>query len=154
MHENHTCQEQQQLLQTRQPCLLKVYGRERLMLLNHCPERVRLGLSASRVSCRLCKTDSMTCGRENAVMTDRKGYRFPLMNTRFDRGCEITVLGALPTDLAAHDADRRALGAGKLLAFTTESAEEQLAIVRRFASPQVESAREQTTAGHWLRGVE
>ena len=87
-------------------------------------------------------------------MTDRKGYRFPLMRTRFPEGCEITVLGALPTDLSAHEQDRQTLGAGKLLVFTVETPEEQLAITRRFKASLVSSSSEQTTSGHWLRGVE
>ncbi len=153
-----TAKEQQGLLPMRFPALLKMYGRERLMLLNHCPERVRLGLSQNRAACKLCKTPSMTCGREAAAMTDRKGYRFPLMRTAFPHGCEITVLGALPTDLRQHDADRRALGAGMLLSFTTESAAEQLAIAAQFAAllrgEAISPSTETTTAGHWLRGVE
>jgi len=140
------------------PRLMKLYGREMLMLLNHCPERVRLGLSANRANCRLCKTASAVCGRENAVMTDRKGYQFPLARTRFAEGCEIQVLGALPTDLRAYDADRRALGAGALLHFTIETPEQQIALTRTFAAllrgESVSSSTEQTTTGHWLRGVE
>ena len=149
-----TYQEQKSLGAAVLPSLLKVYGRERLMLLNHCPHRVKLGLSARRASCTLCRTETMTCGRENAVMTDRKGYRFPMMRTHFPDGCEITVLGALPTDLAAHDADREALGCGKLLVFTVETPEEQLAILRRFKNNPTLSVGGQTTSGHWLRGVE
>ncbi|MBP3645632.1 MAG: U32 family peptidase [Clostridia bacterium] len=149
-----TYQEQKNIGICMLPSLLKVYGRERLMLLNHCPHRVKLGLSARRASCTLCKTETMTCGRENAVMTDRKGYRFPLMRTHFPEGCEITVLGALPTDLSAYDSDRVALKAGKLLVFTVETPEEQLAIVRRFKNNPVLSTSSQTTSGHWLRGVE
>lgn len=148
-----TYQEQRQFLPATIPSLLKVYGRERLMLLNHCPHRVKLGLSANRAGCRLCRTESMTCGMENASMTDRKGYRFPLMRTAFSRGCELTVLGALPTDLSAHNADRLALGCGRLLVFTSETPEEQLAITRRFAA-FTSAALPQTTTGHWLRGVE
>lgn len=140
------------------PRLMKLYGREMLMLLNHCPERVRLGLSAKRADCRLCKTSTAVCGRENAVMTDRKGYQFPLARTRFAEGCEIQVVGALPTDLRAHDADRRALGAGALLHFTVESPDDQLALTRAFAAllrgDFIPSPAEQTTSGHWLRGVE
>ncbi len=140
------------------PRLMKLYGREMLMLLNHCPERVRLGLSANRASCRLCKTASAVCGRENAVMTDRKGYQFPLSRTRFAEGCEIQVLGALPTDLRAYDADRRTLDAGALLHFTIETPEEQLVLTRAFASllrgEGISPASTQTTSGHWLRGVE
>ncbi len=140
------------------PRLMKLYGREMLMLLNHCPERVRLGLSTSRANCRLCKTTSAVCGRENAIMTDRKGYQFPLSRTRFAEGCEIQVLGALPTDLRAYDADRRTLDAGALLHFTIETPEEQLALTRAFASllrgEGISPASTQTTSGHWLRGVE
>ncbi len=140
------------------PRLMKLYGREMLMLLNHCPERVRLGLSANRAACRLCKTASAVCGRENAIMTDRKGYQFPLARTRFAEGCEIQVLGALPTDLRAYDVDRRALGAGALLHFTIETPEQQISLTRTFGAllrgEHVSAPAEQTTSGHWLRGVE
>lgn len=150
--------EQKGLLPHSMPCLMKMYGREILMLLNHCPERVRLGLSENRAACRLCKTESMVCGRENASMTDRKGYRFPLSRTRFAHGCEIQALGALPTDLRAHDADRRSLNAGMLLHFTIETPQKQLELTRLFAAllrgETVPASEEQTNTGHWLRGVE
>ena len=128
------------------------------MLLNHCPKRVSLGLSAKRAACTLCKTQTMVCGSENAAMTDRKGYRFPLSRTVFPDGCEIQALGALPTDLRAYDADRRALGCGMLLHFTTEEASEQIRLTRDFASllrgEGIAPSAEQTTSGHWVRGVE
>lgn len=150
--------EQQALEPFSLPSLLKVYGRERLMLLNHCPERVRLGLSSNRAACRLCRTESMVCGKEHAGMTDRKGYRFPLLRTQFPHGCEITVLGALPTDLRQHDSNRLQLGAGMLLVFTTETPDEQLQLVRQFASllrgDSIPAPAFPTTAGHWLRGVD
>lgn len=140
------------------PRILKMYGREMLMLLNHCPERVRLGLSANRADCRICKTAGAVCGRENTVMTDRKGYQFPLSRTRFAEGCEIQVLGALPTDLRAHNADRLTLDAAALLHFTIESPEDQIELTRRFAAllcgETIPAAAGQTTTGHWLRGAE
>lgn len=140
------------------PRLVKLYGRETLMLLQHCPERVRLGLSASRADCRLCRTPQAVCGRENATLTDRKGYFFPLSRTRFAHGCEIQVLGALPTDLRAFDGDRRALGAGALLHFTIEAPGEQIALTRAFAAllggENIPAANFPTTSGHWLRGVD
>lgn len=140
------------------PRLLKMYGRETLMLLNHCPERVRRGLSSERAACRLCRTPSMVCGREGSVMTDRRGYRFPLARTRFPEGCEIEVLGALPTDLRAYDTDRRALNAGMLLHFTVETAQEQLALTRAYAAllrgEALPAPAFETTSGHWARGVE
>ena len=140
------------------PALLKVYGYETLMLLNHCPERVRLGLTQDRAHCALCAGDHMVCGRESASLTDRKGYRFPLMRTRFPEGCEISVLGALPTDLRAFEADRRRLGAGMLLRFTTEPLDEQITLTRLYAAlllgAAIPAAHFPSTSGHWLRGVE
>ena len=153
-----TGREQLDLLPLELPALLKVYGYETLMLLNHCPERVRLGLTQDRAHCTLCPDSRMVCGKESATLTDRKGYRFPLMRTRFPEGCEISVLGALPTDLRAFDDDRRRLGAGMLLRFTTESLDEQIALTRQYAAllsgSPIPPAGFPTTSGHWLRGVE
>ena len=146
--------EQQKLADVRLPRLLKVYGRERLMLLNHCPERARLGLTSRRASCTLCKTNDMTCAQSNAYMLDRKGYRFPLMRTRFEDGCEITVLAALPTSLHDYENDRLALGAGKMLVFTIETPEEQIAITRFYAGNGSIPSLAHTNTGHWQRGVE
>lgn len=153
-----TCAEQRGLLPLALPALLKVYGRETLMLLNHCPERVRRGLSHDRADCALCTREDMACGQASPAMTDRKGYRFPIARTRFPEGCELSVLGALATDLRGFDSDRRALGAGMLLHFTNETPAEQLSLTRGFASLLREGtpfpSDTQTTSGHWMRGVE
>ena len=153
-----TFSEQKGLTPLPLPALLKVYGRETLMLLNHCPERVRRGLRRGRADCALCADEAMVCAKANPTLTDRLGYRFPLTRTRFPEGCELSVLGALPTDLRARDADRRALGAGMLLHFTIESAREQLSLTRAYASllsgAPCDPAAFETTLGHWMRGVE
>ena len=153
-----TFPEQKSLTPLPLPALLKVYGRETLMLLNHCPERVRRGLSRGRVDCALCADEAMVCAKADPTLTDRLGYRFPLTRTRFPEGCELSVLGALPTDLRARDADRRALGAGMLLHFTIESAGEQLFLTRAYAAllsgAPCGPAGFETTLGHWARGVE
>ena len=153
-----TFSEQKGLTPLPLPALLKVYGRETLMLLNHCPERVRRGLRRGRAGCALCADEAMVCAKANPTLTDRLGYRFPLTRTRFPEGCELSVLGALPTDLRARDADRRALGAGMLLHFTIESAREQLSLTRAYASllsgAPCGPAAFETTLGHWMRGVE
>lgn len=149
--------EQRELLPCPVPTLLKVYGRERLMLLNHCPERVARGLNARRESCALCTDLSMACGRRNAELTDRKGYLFPLTRTVFPEGCVLSVWNALPTDLRAWDAERRELGAGMLLSFTVETPEAQLTLTRTFAAllrGEKVAPAENATAGHWKRGVE
>lgn len=153
-----TFSEQKGLTPLPLPSLLKVYGRETLMLLNHCPERVRRGLRQGRADCALCTDESMVCAKADPALTDRLGYRFPLARTRFPEGCELSVLGALPTDLRARDADRRALGAGMLLHFTVESAREQLSLTRAYAAllsgASCAPAAFETTLGHWARGVE
>lgn len=149
--------EQKQLVPLQKPAWLKVYGREILMLLNHCPKRVTDGLTAGREQCRLCYEAGMACGMQNPVLTDQKGYRFPLQRTVFPEGCILRVLGALPTDLRLYDAERQSLGAGMLLHFTTESRQEQTAITRTFAAIRDGAMPEKpagTTAGHWRRGVE
>lgn len=153
-----TFSEQKGLTPLPLPSLLKVYGRETLMLLNHCPERVRRGLRQGRADCALCTDESMVCAKADPALTDRLGYRFPLARTRFPEGCELSVLGALPTDLRARDADRRALGAGMLLHFTVESGGEQLSLTRAYAAllsgASCAPAAFETTLGHWARGVE
>lgn len=150
-------EEQQQLLPMLKPSWLKVYGREILMLLNHCPHRAAKGMTAHRANCRLCTEAGMTCGMQEAALTDQKGYRFPMQRTVFPEGCILRVLGALPTNLCQYDEERRSLGAGMLLHFTTESRQQQAAITRHFAALRDGAEPERptgTTAGHWRRGIE
>lgn len=153
-----TGEEQRGLAPFALPTLVKMYGRETLMLLNHCPERAARGLQSRREACEICRGESMVCGRENAVLIDRKGYAFPLARTRFTRGCEIQMLGALPTDLRAQDEARRALGSGMLLRFTVEQPEEQLRLTALFAAllrgERVQPPEVPSTSGHWLRGID
>ena len=152
-----TEQEQRELMPLPLPALCPVYGRERLMILNHCPARVREGLSHGREACRLCRTPDQACGQTEPVLRDQRGYAFPLRRTSLPGGCQVNVYNALPTDLRAFDGERRALGAGMLARFTTEPPEEQLHLTELFAAlrdglpvPPAVNA----TAGHWRRGVE
>ena len=139
------------------PCLLPCYGRERVMLLNHCPERVLRGLRAHRADCALCKAGDRACARADAALIDRKGYRFPLVRSRFDNGCVLNLYNALPTELSARDQLRRELNAGMLLRFTTETRDECVAITKDYAEalhsgtpPREHGA---STSGHMTRGV-
>lgn len=150
-------EEQKQLLPYPKPAWLKAYGREILMLLNHCPERAAQGLGDGRSKCRICHEAGMACGMHNAALTDQKGYRFPVQRMAFPEGCMLRVLGALPTDLRQYDEERKALGAGMLLHFTIESPQEQAAITRQFSAIRDGAQPEKptgTTAGHWRRGIE
>lgn len=150
-------EEQKQLLPFVKPALLKVYGREVLMLLNHCPERAAQKLTADRANCHICKNADMACGTADAALTDQKGYRFPMQRVVLPEGCVLRVLGALPTDLRMYEADRQHLGVGMLLHFTTESRSQQAAVTRYFAGLRQGLAPEKpdgATAGHWRRGIE
>ncbi|HNW86296.1 MAG TPA: U32 family peptidase [Candidatus Limiplasma sp.] len=140
------------------PCLLRVYGRERVMLLNHCPERVARGLTAGRAQCALCGPTDRACASPDATLTDRKGFRFPLARVRTSEGCVVEAYNALPTDLSRQEATRRALGAGMLVSFSMETQAEQLAITERFAGLMrtgvAQPPEQPVTGGHFLRGVE
>ena len=144
------------------PALMKVYGREQLMLLNHCPARTMRDMDTGREQCALCTEQDMACGLRNAELRDRLGYQCPLQRMRTPEGCVLRVLGALPT-LINDDAARAKLGAGALLHFTTETMDEQLTITKAFAviqnGKQTESATAfltsiRSTFGHWRRGVD
>ncbi len=66
--------------------ILPVYGRAALMQLNHCPERVRQGLSRMRAGCALCDKGK---GVRGQALKDRYACAYPLMPTHFDEGCLI-----------------------------------------------------------------
>ena len=154
-----TFSEQKGLTPLPLPALLKVYGLETLMLLNHCPERVRRRLRHGPRRIAPCaRTRPWSVRKLTPPSPTAWATAFPLTRTRFPEGCELSVLGALPTDLRSRDADRRALGAGMLLHFTVESPREQQSLTRTYAAllsgaPCAPAAFE-TTLGHWARGVE
>ena len=143
------------------PAFLKVYGRESLMYLNHCPKRVALDLNKGRSECAICHSEQEVCGTIDASLTDQRGYRFPLIRTRFSEGCEINVLNYLPTDLSAYLPFSDMAWIYPLIRLTTESPEEALLLTRTFsdiqkgiAQPTIPPALPHSTAGHWLRGVD
>ena len=137
------------------PFVLPVYGRTRLMVLNHCPARTALGLTSGHEACRLCDKGAPESLR-NRVFTDRMGYRFPLERVRLPEGCLVNLLNALPLNLANQADKIRAMS--WLLAFTTETPREQQEITASFqalrkAEP-LPYPLPQGTGGHFHRGVE
>ncbi|MHC1786171.1 MAG: U32 family peptidase [Christensenellales bacterium] len=108
------------------PLILPVYGRARLMLLNHCPERTYRGLSGDKRSCRLCERGEGTIGQ---ALGDRMGMAFPLCPIRLPEGCLNLLMHNRPVHLS-----KRAVTGRWLLAFTTETAGEALAITRYYAA--------------------
>lgn len=102
--------------------ILPVYGRARLMYLNHCPARTAKGLSGNRAACRLCEKGEGCLGQS---LTDRKGEAFPLLPVRMEEGCLVQLLSCRARRLGQTE-----LPVHILLDFTTESREEALSILR------------------------
>lgn len=106
--------------------ILPVYGRTRLMLLNHCPMRTKMGLEKGRKDCRLCEQGK---GAEGTFLKDRMGAEYPLLPLRLPEGCLVEMYAEQPTHLSAEAKD---LPVSFLLTFTNEAPEEQKAIMRHY----------------------
>ena len=129
------------------PIISVVYGRQRLMLLHHCPARTALGLTKGHRDCRMCDEGSPDALKGQAL-EDRKGYRFPLLRQRLLEGCMTELMNALPTEINSQlkEPDHRAV------VFTTESQKETEAILEAFREGR--KVPGETTSGHWKRPVE
>ena len=147
--------EMQKLPLNNLPLVLPVYGRTRLMTLNHCPARTALGLHAGHESCRMCEQGSNDSLRGKRF-ADGLEHEFPLLRTRLPEGCIIHLYNTLPLNLSAHADKLR--GIGWLVTFTTETVQEQLGITACFAALRkgepCEAQLPAGTAGHFRRGVE
>lgn len=78
-------------------CILPVYGRLRLMLLNHCPMRTALGLEEGKAQCELCHAGKGTLGTR---LIDRMQAQYPLHPLRLAEGCQVELLSAEPVHLS------------------------------------------------------
>lgn len=127
--------------QTQAQLLLPVFGRARLMYLNHCPARTVLGLQGDRSTCRLCDKGK---GCRGQTLTDRTGKRFPLLPLRQKEGCLVQLLSCEVRQIKPQP------GLGALLDFTTESKEDALRILDEYRSGKAFSVY----AERFDRGVE
>ena len=121
--------------------VIPAYGRTRLMLLHHCPARTALGLKRGHRDCTLCDAGAAE-SLQGGVLTDRKGYAFPLLRQRLPEGCLIQLMNALPTDNLS-----KVSGQSPMIVFTDETPDQ----VRQVMAGKVSFP---TTSGHWKRGVE
>ncbi len=135
--------------------LLPVYGRERLMILSHCPERVFRGLSCGREACALCAQGQGANGR---ALTDRLSCEYPLLPYRLKDGCKVRLFNSKPTHLLPWLGNLSPLNVSWLISFTTESAGERTGILRAYrAAMDGKTAGELSvsgTAGRFLDGVQ
>ena len=118
------------------PLLVPAYGRAQLMLLHHCPARTALGLKEGHGDCFLCEMLG-EYGLQGTVLTDRRGYEFPLLRQRLPEGCLVRLMNSLPTDILARV---RARGWAPLISLTDETC---------WPPPAG-----QATSAHWNRPVE
>ncbi len=132
--------------------ILPVYGRARLMVLNHCPMRTKMGLTANREQCELCRQGK---GAMGTSLTDRMGAAYPLRPLRLPEGCQIELMGDKPLHLSGRLQGMENLS--WLLTFSGESAEEQLRVTAHYAAlrrgetskpPEIKS-----TLGRFMDGV-
>ena len=133
---------------------LPVYGRMRLMVLTHCPERVFRGLSTGHADCRLCEKGQGTRGQ---AFTDRLGCVFPLSPIRLPEGCRVQVLNASPLNLLPQTAALQTLPVSWLIHLTDEAPDTRLQIVRTFKKAMQGEKPEKLpikgTLGRFIDGV-
>ncbi len=132
------------------PFAIKVYGRERLMILNHCPARTALGLSSGKEKCTMChegKKQSLL----NKTFTDRKGEVYPLRALYNDDYCVVEMYNSQATSL--HKNIDSFKGMGKIIHCTFESTEQQIDIFNAFYNENFNYFDIKTTQGHFDKGV-
>ena len=76
--------------------ILPVYGRTRLMLLNHCPMRTEMGLEKGREACRLCEQGK---GAMYTHLSDRMHADYPLFPMHLPEGCLVELYADKPLHL-------------------------------------------------------
>ncbi|MGI6686936.1 MAG: peptidase U32 family protein [Christensenellales bacterium] len=127
--------------------ILPVYGRSRVMLLNHCPERVRRGLSANRAGCGLCDRGE---GLRGQALADRYQAAYPLHPVHFPEGCLIEMYHHSPIHLLD-----RAPRMSWLMDFVHETPEEALDVAQTYHDLMVgkSSATILPALGRFAEGV-
>lgn len=124
--------------------IVKCYGRERLMHLRHCPLNAALG-NKSHTGCRMCENGN---GLEGRMLTDRKGFRFPLYPVRLESGCRVIVLNSTVTVI-----NLRQRGSARLAELTCENTDERSRVIAALESGEAISVQN-ATSGHEKRPLE
>lgn len=109
--------------------ILPVYGRTRLMILNHCPMRTMQGMKAGRENCHLCELGK---GAMHTGLTDRMQEYYPLFPIRLPEGCLMELMGSQPLHLSGQLKDLPPLT--YLVNFWDENQAERLAIIAHYAA--------------------
>lgn len=127
--------------------LLPVYGRARVMTLNHCPARLRAGNNAAAV-CRSCRSND----GHGAMLNDQFGFSYPLKPLRMPEGCINHLLFHTPLHLG-----QRAPRMSWLMDFTTETRQDALAVTRWYRALMDRHSLPELSIpeylGRWAEGV-
>jgi len=132
--------------------ILPVYGRTRLMLLNHCPMRTAMGLEKGRDQCRLCQQGKGALG---TCLTDRMQADYPLYPLHLPEGCLIEMLSDAPLHLSQQ------LSALPPLSFLLDFTDEEIALQKQLIAHYRDILQGKTpisldihgTVGRFLNGV-
>ena len=108
--------------------ILPVYGRARLMVLNHCPMRTARHLAKGRADCRLCDAGK---GAAGTCLTDRMHADYPLLPVRLPQGCVVELMADKPLFLPASMLQGLS-GHSLLCTFTDEASSRQAAILQYY----------------------
>ena len=133
------------LMRSGAPIIVPAYGRVQLMLLHHCPARTALGLQAGHAACRMCDEGAAGC-LAGTSLTDRKGYRFPLLRQRLPEGCLVRLMNTLPTDNMVRCAQW-----ARMVELTDEDADIASMAAGALHGGAIDC---ESTGGHWNRPVE
>lgn len=131
------------------PVGMAVYGRQEVMVTEHC---VLMALGECRQNCPSCQRRG-----EAYELRDTKGYRFPVMTDPTGRS---HIFNSVPLDLSNVLGQVIATGVSAVrLDFVSESADAARAVVQRFArvlggaEDTPSTRRGASTSGHFFRGV-
>lgn len=122
-----TYQESADLTDGMMTLIQPVYGRNALMVLNHCPERVYRKLSKGHAGCRLCHQNQ---GIRGQLLTDRLGSAFPLYPLHLPEGC----INYLLDDKPLHIGDKASVRYAWMVNMTLETPEEIKEIITYYAA--------------------
>ena len=109
--------------------ILPVYGRARLMLLNHCPMRTEMGLTQNREMCGLCEKGK---GAAGTALRDRLGAEYPFFPLHLPEGCVVEMMDSRPLNLLGRASALRHLS--WLVVFTDEDRDARLRITHWYAA--------------------
>lgn len=121
------------------------YGRERVMIFNHCPARAAMGLDNNKEHCNMChKNDTHSLIGKSFI--DSRQSEYPLKAVYADGKCLVYMYHYLPTSIQASSL----ISCSRAIVFTNEKLSEQIKIYNLFKS---KSPIPEGTLGHFIEGI-